>query len=396
MTLNKLMKTYKRKLPIMKSGSGCYLYDKNGKGYLDMIGGYGCCVAGHSNQYISNAISKQANILIQSSNIFYNIPSIALSEKLSVFFGGGKVFFTNSGTEANEAAIKLARKYYYDKGKSNRNVILSALGSFHGRTYGALSATGQPEKQAAFSPIPGGFKYFNFGDINSLNDQVADDTCAVIIEPIMGESGVIVPPEHFLKEVRDLCSKNGILLILDEVQTGMGRLGTIFAHHKFRIKPDIMTLAKALGGGFPIGAMMAVDEVAESFDVGSHGSTFGGNALACTAALALIDIVERDGFLETIQAKGLFFKNRLNELKKIYSEVIKEVRGDGLMLAIEFTDIIAPQLSMFALERGIVLNDLSSTIIRFLPPYIITNDMIDDAVNVIGDYLKMIYLGDKK
>jgi predicted acetylornithine/succinylornithine family transaminase len=390
------MRTYNKKPPIIKSGSGCYLYDESGNEYLDMIGGYGCCVAGHSNQYISGAISRQANILIQPSNIFYSDLSIELSLRLSGLFGGGKVFLTNSGTEANEAAIKLARKYFYDRGDSKKNVVLSARGSFHGRTYGSLAATGQPDRQKAFNPIPGGFIYFNFGDVVSLKEQLTEDACAVMLEPIMGEGGVIVPPEMFLKEIRDLCSKNGVLLILDEIQTGMGRLGMMFAHQKNGIKPDIMTLAKALGGGFPVGAMMAVEKIAESFDVGSHGSTFGGNTLACAASLALIDFLERDELLEKVKSMGIFFRNRLDELRKLYPDIVKEVRGDGLMLAIEFIDAITSSLAQFALERGIILNDLTPTLIRFLPPYIITRGMVDKAVGIIGDYLKLNYSGGRQ
>lgn len=385
------MQTYKRKPPIIKSGCGCYLYDESENEYLDMIGGYGCCVVGHCNQYISGAISRQASILIQPSNVFYSDISIELSKKLSDLFGGGKVFLTNSGTEANEAAIKLARKYFHDRGEANKNVVLSASGSFHGRTYGALAATGQLDKQKAFHPIPGGFKYFDFGDVASLKEKLMRDVCAVILEPIMGEGGVIVPPQQFLKEVRELCSRNGTLLILDEVQTGMGRIGVMFAHQKYGIRPDIMTLAKGLGGGFPVGAMMAIEEVAASFDVGSHGSTFGGNALACAASLALVDLLEREGLLEKVKSMGIFFKKRLDELKNAYPVIVKEVRGDGLMVAVEFEFAITSPLAQFALERGIILNDLTPTVIRFLPPYVITKEMINRTVRIISDYLKLNY-----
>ncbi len=358
-----------------------------------MIGGYGCCVMGHCNQQVSGAVSRQANILIQPSNIFYSDLSIELSDKLSDLFGGGRVFLTNSGTEANEAAIKLARKFFYDRGEANRNTILSAMGSFHGRTYGALAATGQPDKQKAFSPIPGGFKYFDFGNISSLEEQLTRDVCAVILEPIIGEGGVIVPPDGFLNEVRGLCSSNDMLLILDEVQTGMGRVGEMFAHQKYGIKPDIMTLAKALGGGFPIGAVIAGEDVAASFDVGSHGSTFGGNALACAASLALIDLLEEDQLLGKVKSLGIFFKERLGDLKNLHPEVVKEVRGEGLMLAVEFEHAITAPLAQFALGKGIILNDLTPTVVRFLPPYIVTEEMIDRVVRIIGEYLELNYSG---
>jgi predicted acetylornithine/succinylornithine family transaminase len=300
---------------------------------------------------------------------------------------GGRSFLANSGAEANEAAIKLARKYSRQKLGENRYEIITAYNSFHGRTLATLAATGQPSKQKPFEPLTPGFKHIPFNNVEEMEKAISEKSCAVMIEPIQGEGGVIVPDQSFLGEVRKLCDDHSLLLIIDEIQTGVGRTGELFAYQHYGIEPDILTLAKGLGGGVPIGVMMARDPLWEVFDVGSHGSTFGGNALACAAALATLRIVLEEDLPSRAKRTGEFFLGRLKELHAKWPHLISQVRGKGLMLAMEFKGDIAEEIVRQGLEEGLVLNGLTPKVIRFLPPLTIEESAIERLIDFLNQVL---------
>jgi len=381
LTQQHIANTYGR-IPIaLVKGKGCYVWDKSGKRYLDCVTGLAVDNLGHCHPKVVQAIRKQAGQLIHVSNLYHIEPQALLARELTRLSFADKVFFCNSGTEANEAAIKLARKYSSDQGHKRRNEIITFANSFHGRTMGSLSATAQKKFHSGFQPLLPGFKYVPFNDIPAVRKAVTSKTCAILVEPIQGEGGVNVPSKAFLKELRSLCNRHNLLLIFDEVQTAFGRTGTLFAYEHFGVKPDVITLAKALGGGVAIGALMARNKFAKTFVPGTHAATFGGNPLACAAGLASLKIVSTKSFLNKTRATGDYFEGELKKLAKRFS-VVKEVRGKGLMLAMELRQPAASVMSD-CMKQGILINCIQNTVLRFLPPLIISKKEIDTVIQTL-------------
>jgi acetylornithine/N-succinyldiaminopimelate aminotransferase len=380
-----LMNTYTRAPIVLRKGRGMKVWDSTGKEYIDFVGGIAVNCLGHCYPKVVIAIQKQAQRLIHVSNLYHIEPQIKLARLLVDNSFADKVFFCNSGAEAIEGAIKLARKYAKEHVASHKYEIITAYGSFHGRTLAALSATGQEKFHQGFEPMVPGFKYVPFNDIDALRNAVTDKTCAILLEPIQGEGGIKIPSEDYLMEVRQLCDENKLLLILDEIQTGMGRTGKLFAYQYFGIKPDIMTLAKGLAGGFPIGAVLATDTVAAAFQPGTHASTFGGNPLACAASVATIETLLEDGFLlEHCVRIGKYFRDCLEKLKRDFSSYIVEVRGLGLLLGVELTKTCGPIVESCA-ARGILINCTSGNVLRFTPPLTVTEKEIDHLIDTLED-----------
>jgi acetylornithine/N-succinyldiaminopimelate aminotransferase len=367
-----LMHTFKRLPVVLTEGSGCVVKDDQGRSYLDLVGGIAVNALGHSHPAVVEALRRQAEQLIHTSNLYYSEPQVLLAKRLVELAFPSRVFFANSGAEANEAAIKIARKW----GKVHRGGayrIITAEKSFHGRTLAAITATGQPKYAEPFSPLPEGFDHVPFGDIDAIKAATVDDTVAVMLEPIMGESGVIVPPDGYLEAARAWCDERDLLLILDEVQTGVCRTGRWFAHQHYGITPDVMTLAKALGGGVPIGACLAAPR-ADVFEPGDHGSTFGGNPLACTAGLAVIEVAEQDDLAGRAAEMGELLHSTLTEL-----EGVKEVRGKGLLQAVVFEEPVAAAFQERCLAEGVIVNAVDGSTIRLAPPLIIEAAQIEQA-----------------
>ena len=377
-----IMGTYKQAPIVIESGDGVYVTDSMGKQYLDMVSGIAVNSLGYNHPKVVQAIQEQAAKLIHISNLYWNRPQIELAEKLCKASGLGKVFFCNSGAEANEAAIKLARKY-----GNGRQTIISMVQSFHGRTIGALTATGQEKYHKGFAPLPAGFKYAEANNIEMLDTLVDDDTCAIMLEVIQGEAGIIAMSEEFLKHVEKICKEKDILFIIDEVQTGMGRTGYAFAHQKFDISPDIVTMAKAVAGGVPMGAMLAKNQVAAAFQPGDHASTFGGNPLAAHAGCVVADIIFDDAFLKEVQEKGNYFAEKLAEL--VDGEKVLEVRGRGLMLGLLMADDAdMSALTQAACDEGVLICTAGKQVLRFVPPLIITKGEIDKVIETLKKVLK--------
>lgn len=369
-------------------GKGVYLYDTEGKKYMDMIGGIAVNSLGHSNKALTKTISEQSKKLIHCSN-YYVIPNRAdLAYRLCNLSFADKVFFANSGAEANEAAIKLARGYFYHKG-SPRRTIISANMSFHGRTLGTINATGQEKFRKPFGPDCPGFDYVEFNNIDALKDKIGPDTAAVMLELIQGESGVRPAVKEYVEEVRKLCTDNGILLIVDEVQTGIGRTGTMFCYQQYGIKPDIMTLAKGLGGGMPIGAMLSTNEVASGFQVGDHGSTFGGNPLACACGITVLDeITNKDLLANVNEVSDAIFK-KLDDMRRKYP-LIREVRGKGLLIGIEFGELIgAAEMKKILMGKGFLVSSIGASTIRIAPPLIISKSEAMAFCSALESILKV-------
>ncbi|RJQ18931.1 MAG: acetylornithine transaminase [Nitrospiraceae bacterium] len=382
-----LMNTYNRFPIVLRKGRGMKVWDSTGKEYLDFVGGIAVNCLGHCHPKVVIALQKQAQRLIHVSNLYHIEPQIKLARLLVENSFADKAFFCNSGAEAVEGAIKLARKYAKDHLSPDRYEIITAHGSFHGRTLAALSATGQEKFQKGFEPLVPGFKYVQYNDIDALKKALTDKTCAVMLEPIQGEGGVKMPSETYLKRVREICDEHRLLLVLDEIQTGIGRTGKLFAYEHFNVEPDIMTLAKGLGGGFPIGALLAKESVAASFQPGTHASTFGGNPLACAAAVATIETLLEDGFLlDHCRRLGKYFKDSLDRLKKDFSSNIIEVRGLGLMLGLELTKA-GGAIVESCLNRGILINCTSGNVLRFTPPLIVLEKEIDSLIEALEDIL---------
>ncbi len=379
-----LCTTYARFPVAFVRGQGCRLWDAEGKAYLDFFASLAVMNLGQCHPAVVKAVYEQVSTLTHISNLHHTIPQARLAEMLCNNSFADKVFFCNSGAEANEAAIKLARKFGTDK-RDGRYEILTTLGSFHGRTMAAISATGQEKVRQGFAPLLEGFRYVPFDDLDATEAAISERTVAILVEPIQGEGGVNIPKPGYLKSLRELCDRHGLLLILDEVQTGMGRTGKLFAYQHEDVTPDIITLAKALGGGIPIGAMLARGTVAESFNLGSHGSTFGGNAVACAAGIAVMNTLLNDGVLENSRAMGEYFLSKLNALKAKFS-FIKEVRGRGLILAAEL-DREGAAITDACLREGLLINCTVGKVLRFIPPLIVTKAEIDEGFAIIEKVL---------
>jgi len=380
-----LMPTYAR-IPIsIVRGQGCKVYDAEGREYLDFVAGIAVNALGHGHPDLVTAIERQARHLIHTSNLYYSEPQVQLAQQLVELSFGQKVFFCNSGAEANEAAIKLARKYSTEKFGPERFEIITLHNSFHGRTLATLTATGQAKVHQGFAPLPVGFSYATLNDIQSVKSQITDRTAAVLVEPIQGEGGVVVADQAFMQELRTLCNERQILLIFDEIQTGIGRTGTMFAYEQYGIQPDVMTLAKGLGGGVPIGACIATDNVALAFGPGSHGSTFGGNPLACAASLAVLRVLLDSQLLEKISQVGSYLKKGLQELHSRIP-LIKDVRGVGLLQGIELS-IEGKSVVQDCLTRRVLINCTMDRVLRFIPPLIVTQKEIDRLLQVLSDVL---------
>ena len=383
-----IMKTYGRYPLVPVRGEGCIVWDADGKRYLDFLAGVAVNNLGHCHPKVVEALRKQAEELIHCSN-YYHIPQqIELAEILCSNSFADKAFFCNSGAEANEAAIKLARKYSRDTYGLDRFEIITAISSFHGRTMATISATGQEKVQKFFDPLLHGFRHVPFNDAAALRDAMTPNTCAVLLEPIQGEGGVVVPSAEYFRQVREICDANNVLLIFDEVQVGIGRTGKLFAHEHFGITPDIMTLAKALAGGAPIGVMLATEEISQAFGPGSHGSTFGGNPLVAAAGIAALRVILEDGILNRTEEIGEYLLGELEALKARFS-FITDVRGIGLMIGMELSmpggDIVKK-----GLERGLLLNVAQENVLRFVPPLIVSKQEIDEMIAILAQIMEEI------
>jgi acetylornithine/N-succinyldiaminopimelate aminotransferase len=371
---------------VISHGEGPYVYDSEGKKYIDFLAGIAVNVLGHGHKALVNAICEQAHKVIHCSNLYYTAVQAELGEMLAKVSGLDKVFLANSGAEANEGALKLARKY----GKTispDKFEIISAEHSFHGRTLATLTATGQPKYQKGYEPLPGGFSHVPFNDLAALEAKMSEKTCAVFLETIQGEGGIHVPGEGYFDGVRKLCDKYQALLILDEIQCGMGRSGKMFAYQLLNVKPDIATVAKGLAGGVPIGAFMATDKVAKVFNAGDHGSTFGGNPLASAAGVAVLKAIADEQLLENTVTVGKYLFDKLQSLKAKYPKIITEVRGKGLILGAQLT---RPGRSIVedCLQKGVIINCTAGDVLRFVPPLNITTAHVDEVIAVLDEVLK--------
>jgi acetylornithine/N-succinyldiaminopimelate aminotransferase len=370
---------------VLDHGDGPYVYDTKGKKYIDFLAGIAVNVVGHNYKPLVEAVSKQASKMIHCSNLYYTEVQVEAAEKLKKLSGMDKVFFGNSGAEANEGAIKLARKYATNIDPEKIQII-SALHSFHGRTLATLTATGQDHYHHGFGPLPAGFDYVPYNDIQALEAKMSDKTCAVMLEAIQGEGGVHVPNPDYLPKVRALCDKYNAVLIFDEVQCGMGRTGTFFGCQQFGVKPDIVTLAKGLAGGVPIGAFMATDKVASAFHSGDHGSTFGGNPLACAAACVVLDALIDGNLMENAKEIGAYLQSKFEAYKAKYPNLIKEVRGRGLILGMELTRP-GREIANECLDYGAIINCTAGNVLRFVPPLNITKAHVDELISVLDKVL---------
>jgi len=382
-----LMQTYGRLPVTMVRGAGCKLYDAEGREYLDFVAGIAVCNLGHCHPQVTAAVREQVEKLVHVSNLYHTQPQIELAELLVNNSFADRVFFCNSGAEANEAAIKLARK----ASPEGKYEIISLAGSFHGRTLATVAATGQAKFHQGFEPLPSGFVHAPFGDIEALRGLIGPATCAVLCEPLQGEGGVRPLSPTYLRAIRELCDQHGLLLLFDEVQVGMGRTGTLLAHEQLGVTPDIMTLAKGLGNGLPIGAMLAGERVAAAFTPGSHASTFGGNPVACAAALATLRVLLAPGFLAAVAAKGEYLATRLQELARQYPQRAVEVRGMGLIQGLVLSEGIREQgLAMVRrlFAQGLLLNFAGNTALRFIPPLVVSHEEIDRAVAMVAAVLR--------
>ncbi|OCL27191.1 acetylornithine aminotransferase [Orenia metallireducens] len=367
---------------VLEKGEGVYLYDNEGKKYLDFTAGIAVNALGYNYPEFSEALKKQVTNLIHASNLYYYDVQAKLSRLLIENSYADKVFYSNSGAEANEGAIKLAKKYFKEKGEEKYEII-TALNSFHGRTLVTLAATGQSKYQKPYAPIPTGFKHVPYNDLEAIRDAITDNTAAVMVEPIQGEGGVNPATQEYMQGLRELCNQEGILLIFDEIQTGIGRTGSLFAYEEYGVEPDILTLAKALGNGVPIGAFLAKDEVAQAFKPGDHGSTFGGNPLACQAAYTTLNIILNNKILDNVKDVGSYFYNRLSDLKEKY-DFIKDLRGMGLILGLEL-EIEAKDIVNKVIDNGILVLTAGKNVLRFLPPLVITIEDVDKVIGVLEE-----------
>jgi len=376
-----MVKAYAKRPVVLCRGDGVYLWDINGKKYLDFTGNYGVCILGYSHPEIVQAIKSQVEKLTACHGSFYNETKAMFLEKLIKIAPKGlsKAFLGNSGAEAVECAIKMARKY------TGKTEIIAMMGGYHGKTMGALSATWKEKYRASFEPLVPGFKHVPRYNIQRVKEAITEKTAAIIVEPIQGESGIIVPPEDFLPSLRELCDETGVLLIIDEVQTGMGRTGKMFACEHWGIAPDILCIAKSIAGGLPLGATLTTEEIASKLEVGEHTSTFGGNPVACAAAAATIDVLLRENLLEHVAKVGKYFLEKLKELQ-VKHRIVRDARGLGLMLGLELR-IEVLNVILGAIQRGVLLLDAGRTVVRFLPPFIITEKEVNEAITVLDEIL---------
>ncbi len=372
---------YGRLPRVIVKGEGCFLYDADGKQILDMFPGWAVSGIGHCHSKVVEALRRQAGELLHIDNTFYSEPQGRLAQLLSERAFGGKCFFCNSGAEANEAALKLARLHT----SQEKYKFITAEGSFHGRTFATVTATAQPKYHEGFLPLLPGFVYVPFKDIEALESAFSNEVAAVMVEPIQGEGGINVATAEYLQTIRRLCDENGAVMILDEVQTGIGRTGKWFGYQHFGVEPDIITMAKALGGGVAIGAMMATEEIAASLVPGKHASTFGGNCLACAAGIAVIEAIEEDDLLQNAAELGEYTKQKLMQLKKKHF-IIDSVRGVGLMIGVQLTSK-GSEIVNQCLEKGLRINCTNETVLRFMPPMIVTKEQIDQAINILDAVL---------
>lgn len=380
-----ILHTYNRYQMVIDRGDGVYLYDINGKKYLDFQAGIAVFAFGYGNKYYNDALKAQIDKVIHTSNLYYNEPAAKAAARLTKLAGMDRVFFTNSGTEAIEGAIKTARKYAYDKDGSTDHEIIAMKHSFHGRSMGALSVTGNDKYQEPFKPLIGGIKFAEFNDIESVKSLVTDKTCAIILEPVQGEGGIYPATEEFLKGVRKICDENDILLIFDEIQCGMGRTGKMFAHQHFGVKPDIMTLAKALGCGVPVGAFLTNDKAA-SLKPGDHGTTYGGNPFAAAAINAVLDLFEKTEVLKNVNEVSGYFEKVLDEITEEFDCVIGH-RGKGFMQGL-ILNKPAGDVILKAMDNGLLVISAGAEIIRMVPPLIISRDNVDEMAAILRKALQ--------
>ena len=381
-----LLHTYNRYQIVLDRGDGVYLYDIDGKKYLDFVSGIAVFALGYNNTSYNEALKEQIDKLLHTSNYYYNVPAIEAAKKIKEVSGMDRVFFTNSGAEAVEGAIKAARKYAYLKDERTDHEIIAMNHSFHGRTFGALSVTGNPHYREAFEPMIGNIKFADLNDFDSVLNCVTDKTCAIIMETVQGEGGIHPATEDFLRKVRQLCDEKDILLILDEIQCGMGRCGYMYAWQKYGIKPDIMTTAKALGCGVPVGAFLLTEKVGKnSLVAGDHGTTYGGNPFACAAISKVLDLFKEDNIIENVNQVAPYLEKRLDELKDKYDFIVDR-RGMGFMQGLVFDRPVAEVINK-ALEKGLILINAGSDIIRFVPPLVITKENVDDMISILDSCL---------
>ncbi len=384
-----LLHTYNRYQIVLDRGDGVYLYDLDGKKYLDFVSGIAVFALGYNNKEYNDALKAQIDKLLHTSNYYYNVPAIEAARKIKEVSGMDRVFFTNSGAEAVEGALKAARKYHYLKTGKADGEIIAMNHSFHGRTFGALSVTGNPHYREAFEPMIGNVKFADINDFESVKAQVTEKTCAIILETVQGEGGIFPATEDFLSDIRKLCDEKDILMILDEIQCGMGRTGYMYAWQKYGIKPDIMTTAKALGCGVPVGAFLMTEKVgANSLAAGDHGTTYGGNPFACAAVGKVLDLFKQDNIIENVKEVAPYLEKRLDELKDEYDFIIDR-RGAGLMQGLVFDRPVSEIINK-ALDKGLILINAGAQIIRFVPPLIITKENVDDMIDILRSCLESV------
>ncbi len=384
-----LLHTYNRYQIVLDRGDGVYLYDIDGKKYLDFVSGIAVFALGYNNKEYNDALKAQIDKLLHTSNYYYNVPAVEAAQKIKQASGMDRVFFTNSGAEAIEGALKAARKYAFLKDGRTDHEIIAMNHSFHGRTFGALSVTGNPHYREAFEPMIGNIRFADLNDFDSVLENVNDRTCAIIMETVQGEGGIHPATEDFLRKVRDLCDEKDILLILDEIQCGMGRCGYMYAWQKYGIKPDIMTTAKALGCGVPVGAFLMTEKVGQnSLVAGDHGTTYGGNPFACAAINKVLDLFKQDNIIEDVNQVAPYLEKRLDELRDKYDFIVDR-RGMGLMQGLVFDRPVADVINK-ALEKGLILINAGSDIIRFVPPLVITKENVDDMIGILDSCLESI------
>ena len=377
-----LLHTYNRYQIVWDKGDGVHLYDLDGREYLDFVSGIAVFALGYNNKAYNDALKAQIDKVIHTSNYYYNVPAIEAARKIKKISGMDRVFFTNSGTEAIEGAIKAARKYAYLKDGTTDHEIIAMNHSFHGRTMGALSVTGNPHYREAFEPLIGNIKFAELNDFDSVMAQVTDKTCAIIFETVQGEGGIYPATEEFMSKVKALCEEKDILLILDEIQCGMGRTGYMYAWQRYGIKPDIMTSAKALGCGVPVGAFMMTEKVAQnSLTSGDHGSTYGGNPLACAAVSKVIDLFEEENILDNVKEVGEYLAGKLDELVLKY-DFVKEHRGRGLLQGLECDKPVAGIINK-ALDKGLLLINAGTHVIRFIPALTVSKENVDEMITIL-------------